>query len=74
MRYVLSFSRLFSCANVAFVADYRRMLDGPSNFSGRWIAVVVAVAAATWLYARGRLAFLTACAAAAEPLTPRVTT
>ena len=49
MRYAVSFSWLFSCANVAFVADYRRMLEGPSNFSGRWIAVVMAVVAATWL-------------------------
>jgi tetratricopeptide (TPR) repeat protein len=49
MRRVVSFSRLFSCANPAFVADYRRMLERPSNFSGRWIAVVVAIAAATWL-------------------------
>jgi hypothetical protein len=49
MWYVVSFSWLFSCANVAFVADYRRMLEGPSNFSGRWIAVVTAVVAATWL-------------------------
>ena len=40
----------FSVApNKAFVADYRRMREGVPNSSGRWAAIVIAVAAAAWL-------------------------